>query len=83
MLKIWFVFFFVTYAISVLTLSHIQVRGRARAGSWRSFNKQPFIQTYWRQLSTAERILLWTGSTAFAVTCLGMGLFELWIKVNG
>ncbi|HEV7572703.1 MAG TPA: hypothetical protein VGQ21_14490 [Thermoanaerobaculia bacterium] len=79
----WIWFLFISYAISVLTLSHIQIRGKGRAGSWRSFNKQPFIETYWRQLSAVERILLWTGMAAFVITFVISAGAHRWGQVNG
>ncbi len=65
---VWFILLVVTFSVSVLTMSYIQVRMARRAGGWRFLNVQSLRESYWRQLSVAERCFLWPGLVAFAIT---------------
>lgn len=64
----WIMFVFASFAISVLTMSYVQISAANNRGGWRALRKRPFLDTYWRELSKAERIMLWTGIVAFLIT---------------
>ena len=68
MFKTWLVFLYTSFVVSVLTMTFVQIRAMQNAGSWRSLRGRPFFQTYWRELSMTQRVLLWTGITAFVIT---------------
>ena len=66
----WVAFLFTSFLVTVLARTYIQFRGIARYGR-RGLRKRPFFDTYWRELSLLERVLLWPGLVAFAVTFVG------------
>ena len=68
-LKAWIVFLFGSFAVTVLTMTHIQFRGIARYGR-RGLRKRPLVDTYWHDLSILQRSLLWPGLAAFGITCV-------------
>jgi len=72
----WVVFLFASFAVSVLALTYVQVRGAARYG-WRGLSNRPFLQTYWRELSVLQRSLLWPGLVAFTLTLLAAAVLAL------
>jgi hypothetical protein len=80
MLKIWLVFFFISFAVSVLTLTYVQSRAMRIAGGWRVLNERAFVETYWRRLSRTQRLLLWTGMAAFGVTLVIAAVASFWPK---
>lgn len=69
MLAAWIIFMFVSFGVSVLTGSYIQIRVAKRHG-WCGLSERPLLHTYWFELSPVERILLWPGIVAFAITVL-------------
>jgi hypothetical protein len=83
-LKYWIAFLFVSFAISVLTLSFVHIRLISREG-WRVFRMRSPVQLYWRELSSLQRWLLWPGIAAFFITwCAGvMIVIVRYITGNG
>lgn len=76
MIKIWFIILFIFFAISVLTLTYIQIRV-ARNYGWSALRKRPFFQTYWGELSVLERILLLPGLAMFFIALIIGALFSV------
>ena len=76
LIKAWIVFLFVSFAISVLTMSYVQIRAAGRHG-WRGLAHRRLFDTYWRELSGLERSLLWLGLGVFAVTFLASAVSVL------
>jgi hypothetical protein len=74
-LAAWAVFLFTSFLVTVLAMTYIQFRGIARYGR-RGLRKRPFFDTYWRGLSLFERVLLWPGLAAFAVTFVGVAVWK-------
>ena len=79
MLRIWFVFLFVSFLVSVLTMTRIQTRV-ANATGWRALRGRPLLKTYWADISPTERALLWCGVMAFLFTVLGAGIARLFAR---
>jgi hypothetical protein len=67
MLRIWFIFCLGSFAVSVLTLAYVQTRVWKKQG-WSASRTRPLAETYWANLSPAERVLLWLGYIAFFIT---------------
>src|ERR1700682_1371354 len=63
----WTFFVFGSFAITVLTLSFVQMRGISKYG-WRDFRKRSPRQTYWDELTWWQRALLFPGFCAFMIT---------------
>ena len=79
MLLAWFIFLCGSFAVSVLTLSYVQTRVWRKQG-WRALRQRPLRETYWANLSPAERVLLWVGYVALfitLVTATGWKLMDL------
>ena len=72
----WVAFLFISFAVSVLALTYVQIRGAARYGR-RGLGNRPFLETYWRELTVLQRTLLWPGLVAFFVTLLAAGVWTL------
>ena len=76
MLAVWIIFLFVSFAVSVLTGSYVQIRV-ARKHGWRGLRERPLLDTYWYELSPVERILLWPGIVAFTITLLSAVVWKV------
>jgi len=78
MMKFWFIALFSLFGISTLTLTYIQTRVAKKHG-WRALRERPLFETYWGELSTLERCLLWPGVIMFFVTLI-VGTISLLFK---
>ena len=67
MLRIWFIFCLGSFAVSVLTLTYVQICVWKKHG-WSALRKRPLAATYWANLSPVERVLLWLGFVALYIT---------------
>jgi hypothetical protein len=67
MLRIWFIFCLGSFAVSILTLTYVQICVWKKHG-WSALRKRPLATTYWGNLSPMERALLWLGFVAFFIT---------------
>jgi hypothetical protein len=67
MLRIWFILCLGSFAVSVLTLTYVQMCVWKKYG-WSALHKRPLTETYWRYLSRVERVLLWLGFIALYIT---------------
>ena len=67
MLRIWFIFCLGSFAVSVLTLTYVQICVWKKHG-WSALRKRPLAETYWANLSPMERALLWLGVVALYIT---------------
>jgi hypothetical protein len=67
MLRIWFIFIFGSFAVSILTLTYVQTRIWKKRG-WSVLRERPLSETYWTHLSPVERVLLWLGFVALFIT---------------
>jgi len=67
MLRIWLIFIFGSFAVSILTLTYVQTRVWKKQG-WSALRERPFSETYWTNLSPVERVLLWLGFVALYIT---------------
>lgn len=78
MLASWVVRFGVAaFVVSIFVMSYIQVRAASKYG-WRGVRQRPFLETYWRELSTVERGLLWPGLVAFGLALLALLVAAVW-----
>jgi hypothetical protein len=73
LLKYWFIFVMVSFLLSILGLSWVQTRFFRRHG-WHIVRAHEALDLYWRDLSAAERLLIWPGLLAFLLTLLGASL---------
>ena len=69
----WFIFLFVSFAVSTLAMSYVQTRVLKLHG-WRWFYDRAFFDIYWRELSPLLRWLLWPGLVAFGLTFVGLAV---------
>jgi len=67
MLRIWFIFCLGSFAVSVLTLTYVQICVWKKHG-WSALRKRPLAATYWANLSPVERVLQWLGLVALYIT---------------
>jgi len=72
-IRAWFTFQFVSFAVSVLAMSYVQTR-LLRLHGWRVFRDRAAVDLYWRELSPLLRWLLWPGLVAFGVTFVGLAV---------
>jgi hypothetical protein len=79
MLRTWFIFLFASFAVSILTLSWIQMRV-ARRNGWSTLWHQSLFKTYWTDISPLERVLLWCGLGAFLLTLLGATMWRMFAR---
>jgi len=75
-LTVWFVFLFASVTFSVLGLSWVQSRLIKREG-WRVFRTHRFLDLYWHDLGSLERLLIWPGLIAFLLTLVAASLDHL------
>jgi hypothetical protein len=64
----WFIFMFVSFGVSVLTLCFVQIRLIQRRGwpNWPPWRTA--LEDYWTELSPIQRVLIYTGLVAFFLT---------------
>lgn len=74
MLTAWVVFLALSFSVSVLAMTYIQVRAASKHG-WFGMWQRPIFDTYWRHLSLRERAFLWPGLAAFAMTFVAATLW--------
>ena len=72
----WLIFLFASFGVSLLVMTHIQVRAASKYG-WFGQRQRPFLDIYWRDLSPLERCLLWLGFMALGVTISFLSLREI------
>jgi hypothetical protein len=82
MLAILFIFLFASFAVSVLTLTYVQIRVWNKHG-WRALRERPLLYTYWAELSPVERALLWPGIIAFFLTVFSAAAWKVIMSING
>jgi hypothetical protein len=68
MFKAWLVFLVVSFAVSIVALTYVQIRLIVQARTWRIFYERSILDLYWRGLSVPLRLLVWPGLVAFGVT---------------
>ncbi|MCU1268158.1 MAG: hypothetical protein JWM21_4476 [Acidobacteria bacterium] len=78
----WFGLLFCSFAVSVITLTYIQTRV-ARKFGWRALRERSLRETYWTNLSTRERLLLWPGTVLFFLTLISLTLWNLIFSHGG
>lgn len=61
---VWFILLLVTFTTTVFTMTVVQTRVAKQHG-WKALGDRPFIELYWKNLSTKERALLWPGLIMF------------------
>jgi predicted small integral membrane protein len=76
MLRIWIVFLLASFVVSLLTLTRIQVRFARKLG-WSAFQRSSLIKIYWTDISPLERVLVWTGISAFLLSLLAARVWKV------